>query len=101
MSLSVDVLFQELQFRPNNVSASWGIFDRDSPIVRSNTRSLVYTSSCNTANNSVAVNTTNNFATIPFDGEGNTYFNLTAFDEDGEQIATINEPFRINSGGKF
>lgn len=47
------------------------------------------------------MNTTNNFATIPFDGEGNTYFNLTTFDEDGEQIATINEPFRINSGGKL
>lgn len=102
---SIDVLLQELQITSEDVSVSWSLIERDSCAIQSSgsdTRSVVYTSNCDTSNNSVAVNTTNTFATIPFDGEENTYFNLTVFDgNSGEQIATINEPFRINPGGKL
>ena len=98
-TITIQLIPQQLQFELEQVSLGWNTYDKDS-VVSSNLRYSLYTSSCDLSNISVAVNTTTTSTTLSLEGyDSNTYFNITAFDENGEQNSTINEPFRINSGG--
>ena len=102
-ALTVDLIYQQTRFTESGISLSWSLFNKnyvaDSPPGSS---SVVYTSTCDVSNASVAANTTNTYAVLsPRDEYDDDYFNITAFDENREQIGTVDEPIRINSGGTY
>lgn len=97
--LELQVLLQQLQFTSRDVSLGWNIFDQYDNIVNSSLRYYVYTSDCNLRNTVTVANTTKTSATINLNGREDTHYNIIALDENGEEYSTINEIFRIDSGG--
>ena len=102
-ALTLDLLYQQVRFTEGDISLSWSLFNKND-VVESppGSSSVVYTSTCDVSNASVAANTTNTYAVLsPRDEYEDDYFNITAFDENREQIGTVVEPIRISSGGTY
>ena len=62
-------------------------------------RYYIYNSTCDLVHGFTAADTPDTSTVLSLDGRQDAYFNITAFDENGEQYSTINEIFRIKSGG--
>ena len=99
-TLNIDISYQQLHFSSSKVFLGWNLFDRNNAIenIRPGLRYSVTSSTCN-RNNISTVNTTNTSAILPLDGDENLYYSIIALNENGELNSTLNEPFRISSGG--
>ena len=105
-TLSVQLIAQQIWFSEHEAHLSWSRFDKDT-IVKNDPglRYVLYKSNCDTLNNASSVeNSTNTYAHLilgDFSELNSIYFSISAFDAAGDQTSSINEPFRIDSGGKM
>ena len=101
-TLSIQLITQQLWFSEHEAFLSWNRFDKNTVVENdSGLRYILYSSNCDISNNaSVVENTTSNYARLSFGDSGDKFYNISAVDEAGDQISTINELFRISSGGK-
>ena len=100
----VELLYQQLRITSEELSLSWSIFDKDVVAdgitsTESGLRSIVYASTCDLNNVSVVDNTTQSTTVFSLEGYEDAFFKITAYNESG-QISTVDEPFRIEAGGK-
>ena len=101
-TLSIQLITQLVWFSEHEAFLSWSRFDKDTVVENDpSLRYILYSSNCDISNNASAVeNTTNNCAYLSLGDSDGEYFNISAVDEAGDQRSTINELFRISSGGK-
>ena len=100
--LELQLLLQQLRFTVRDAFLSWNIVDKNGSTTAANgLRYLIYNNSCDSADVTTLANTTDTSAVLSLEGQGNAYliFDVTAFDKHGEQYSTIDEIFRIKSGG--
>ena len=103
-ALEIELLYQHLRFTSQQVNLSWSIFDKDAivdDIEEFSTTSTVFASTCDLNNATVVANTTDTTTVFSIDGYEDALFNIRAFNESGTQIATVDEPFMIEPGGKI
>ena len=100
-ALEIELLYQQLRFTQEQFNLSWSIFDKDTIIDDIEESSTVFASTCDLNNATVVVNTTDTTTVFSTDGYQDAFFNITAFNETGTQIATMDEPFRLEPGGKI
>lgn len=105
-TLSIQLVAQQVWFSEHEAFLRWSRFDKDTAVENDpGLRYVLYKSNCDISNNASAVeNSTNSYARLLLDSfsEINSlYFSISAVDESGDQTSTINEPFRIDSGGIY
>ena len=106
LALEIELFYQRLQFTQQQFNLSWSIIDKDNDTIidnddESTTTSTIFASTCDLDNTSVVVNTTDTTSLFPIEGYEEAFFHVTAFNENGTQIATMDTPFKIQSGGKI